>query len=159
MSNFDKVIPFTLKHEGGLCHESGDPGGLTKYGICQREYPDLDIRNLTVDEAIAIYRRDYWRKYMDDMPYIIGAKLFDCSVNMGHRQANTILQRAVGVCDDGVIGYRTLQAVNGDDPDLLLARYIGGISRFYRGLAEKKPTMAKFLKGWLRRAEWKPEVA
>jgi len=159
MSNFDKAIPWILRHEGGLCNEEGDPGGLTKYGICSREYPDMDIANLTVDEAIAIYKRDYWRHYMDEMPYIIGAKLFDASVNMGHHQANTLLQRAVGVMDDGVIGYKTLKAINEDDADLLLARYIGTLGRFYKKLVDRKPIMEKFLKGWLNRAGWKPGVA
>jgi len=158
MSNFDKAISAVLAHEGGYCHDSADPGGETNFGICKREYPDLDIRNLTKEQAIEIYRRDYWRQYMDAMPYIIGAKLFDCSVNIGHVQANRLLQRAVGVIDDGVIGHYTIEAVNKDNPDLLLARFIGGISRFYTKLAERKPEMAKFLKGWLTRANWKPEA-
>jgi len=45
--------------EGGLVNNPDDPGGLTKYGISQRAYPNLDIANLSVADAMAIYDRDY----------------------------------------------------------------------------------------------------
>ena len=41
-------------------HDSRDPGGETKFGISKRAHPDLDIANLTRDQAGAVYRRDYW---------------------------------------------------------------------------------------------------
>jgi lysozyme family protein len=156
MSYFLKAIPFVLEHEGGYCHDAHDPGGETKFGICKREYPTLDIANLSQGEAIEIYKRDYWRGYMDKMPFPIAAKLFDASVNMGHTQANRLLQRAANVIDDGIVGHQTLVAINSDNTELLLARFVGGIRRFYERLAEKKPEMAKFLKGWQARAGWIP---
>jgi lysozyme family protein len=159
MSNFEKSIRYILAHEGGLCNDAADPGGLTNFGICQREYPNLDIRNLSEDDAIAIYRRDYWRPYMDMMPYTIAAKLFDCSVNMGHKQANVLLQRAVGVIDDGIIGHDSLMAINKDDPALLMRRFVSAIKRFYEVLIERKPALVKFKNGWNRRAEWIPPEA
>lgn len=156
MSNFDKAIVGVLKYEGGYSADKDDPGGETNYGICKRQYPGIDIKALTLEEAIEIYRRDYWRNYMDLMPYEIGAKLFDASVNMGHEQANYLIQRAVGVIDDGIIGHHTLTAINKDDPELLMRRFISTIKRFYERLIECKPEMAKYKKGWFTRAEWRP---
>ena len=49
MSNFDHCITAILTEEGGLVNHSRDPGGLTKYGISQRSYPNLDIQSLTLD--------------------------------------------------------------------------------------------------------------
>lgn len=58
--NFTRSIAFVLSVEGGLVNNPADPGGLTKYGISQRSYPDLDIRNLSIEDAKEIYFRDYW---------------------------------------------------------------------------------------------------
>ena len=154
MSYFDSVIPFVLEHEGGYCNDEHDPGGETRYGICKREYPTLDIKNLTQDEAIFIYRRDYWKPYMDMMPYPLAAKLFDCSVNMGHSQANKLMQRAAGVEDDGIIGHESLEAINSQDEKELLADFISHIKNFYANLVTRKPQMAKFINGWNKRAGW-----
>lgn len=159
MSHFERAIIPVLKHEGGYVNHPSDPGGETKYGITKRNYHHLDIRNLTREQAIEIYRRDYWRDYMDAMPYRIAAKLFDMSVNMGHQQANKLLQRAAGVVDDGAIGPRTLKAINEIDPGALLDRIIAEQKRFYAALIAKRPSMAVFEKGWHRRADWKPELA
>jgi len=158
MSNFERAIIPVLRHEGGYCNDEHDPGGETNFGICKRQYPDLDIKNLTEDEAIEIYRRDYWRRYMDLMPYEVGAKLFDASVNMGHSQANRLIQRACGEVDDGIIGHSTLMTINKDNPDLLLRRFINRIKDFYEKLIVRKPEMAKYEKGWTKRAEWRPTV-
>ena len=49
MSDFDKAFELVIGHEGGLVDHPADPGGLTKYGISKRAYPNLDIRNLTLD--------------------------------------------------------------------------------------------------------------
>lgn len=155
---FDKAIPYILKHEGGLCNVSGDPGGLTNFGICQRQYPSLDIANLTEDAAIRIYESDYWMSYMDLMPDIVAAKLFDMSVNMGHDRANKLLQQAVGVDADGQVGAITLAAVKLPDPKTVVQRMCEEQSSFYIRLAERKPEMKKFLAGWLKRASWVPTV-
>ncbi len=60
MSDFDTAVTKTLIHEGGsrVTDDPDDRGGLTRYGISQRSYPDLDIRNLTEDQAKEVYKRD-----------------------------------------------------------------------------------------------------
>lgn len=58
--DFDRVMEFILGWEGGYVNNPADPGGETNWGITKRSYPDLDIRNLTRDQALEIYRRDYW---------------------------------------------------------------------------------------------------
>lgn len=67
---FERAVQIVLEKEGVLSDDARDPGGLTKYGITKREYPDLDIANITVADAVAIYRRDYWAKIRgDDLEY------------------------------------------------------------------------------------------
>lgn len=155
MSYFDRAIVYVLQHEGGLVNDPADPGGLTNRGITQRDYPHLDIRNLTVDQTVEIYRKDYWRPIYDDMTNEDAAcKIFDMAVNMGHKQAHKLLQRAVGVEDDGVFGPVTLAAANAC-PDLV-SELCNHQAAFYHSLVAKRPVMGKFLKGWLNRANWKP---
>lgn len=155
MSTFDRAIKYVLKHEGGLVNDKADPGGLTNRGITERDYPHLDIVNLTEAETIDIYRKDYWRPVYDEMTDKDAAcKIFDMAVNMGHRQAHRLLQRAVGVRDDGVFGNETLKAAN-ECPDLVQALCTQQ-AEFYHKLVIKRPVMLKFLRGWLTRANWKP---
>ena len=155
MSTFDRAIKYVLQHEGGLVNDPADPGGLTNRGITQRDYPNLDIRNLTVDQTIEIYRKDYWRPVYDEMTDTDAAcKIFDMAVNMGHRQAHKLLQRAVGERDDGVFGPATLAAAN--ECHNLTDRLCKQQAEFYHNLVLKRPVMKKFLKGWLIRAHWRP---
>jgi len=157
MSVFDRAIKYVLKHEGGLVNDPADPGGLTNRGITQRDYPHLDIAALTLTETIAIYRKDYWRPVYDEMTNEDAAcKIFDMAVNMGHRQAHKLLQRGVGVPDDGVFGEMTLAAANQCENlvDVLCEQQ----AAFYHTLVSRRPVMGKFLKGWLKRANWRPEV-
>jgi len=54
-------VPHVLKREGGYVDDPTDRGGETKYGISKRSYPQLDIKNLTLEQALEIYRKDYWK--------------------------------------------------------------------------------------------------
>ncbi len=65
MADFTKAVEVVLRREGAFCDQPADRGGKTNYGISQRQYPDLDIANLTEEQAIAIYRRDYWQPRFD----------------------------------------------------------------------------------------------
>ena len=91
MSNFDHCITAILTEEGGLVNHSRDPGGLTKFGISQRAYPNLDIASLTIDQAKAIYKRDYW-DVINGHPFSKGLSLLllDCAINQGPVTAITL---------------------------------------------------------------------
>lgn len=155
MDLFEKALAFTLKNEGELSSVKGDAGDLTKYGISKRSYPHLDIANLTKKEAAEIYRRDFWPPYQN-FNEKVAIKIFDLAVNVGHRQAVKLLQRALRSCgahvaDDGILGPLTKQAVQAAHPDLLVAALRSEAAGFYRALAQQKPGNEKFLKGWLNR--------
>lgn len=95
MSDFARCIEFVLAEEGGTVNDPHDPGGLTKYGISQRSYPDVDILRLTLDDATAIYRRDYWDKIRgDELPAGIDLLVFDSAVNQGSLSRPDFCKRA-----------------------------------------------------------------
>ena len=95
LTKFDDIIEITLHHEGGYVNDPNDLGGETNFGIAKRFYPDVDIKNLTKDEAKDIYRRDYWDKNkVDEMPKQLRHIYFDMCVNQGKGTAVKVLQRA-----------------------------------------------------------------
>lgn len=99
---FDDAFDRLLGHEGGYVNNSRDPGGETNWGISKRSYPNLDIKNLTREQAAAIYRRDFWNRINGDRLYDgVAYQLFDFAVNSGFETVIRYYQRALGVADDG----------------------------------------------------------
>jgi lysozyme family protein len=148
MQNFPDCIAHVLAAEGGLVNNPKDPGGVTKFGISQRSYPALDIRALSLDEAKAIYQRDYWDKVQGEaLPAGLDLLLLDHAVNAGPARAVRLLQHLVGVPEDGLMGPVTLAGVAIADPQDLIARYSELRLDFYRDL----PTWRHFGAGWSRR--------
>jgi len=149
---FDWIIKFTLDAEGGYDNDPDDPGGETKYGIDKRSHPDVNIKELTLDEAKDIYYTEYWTKFKcDQFAEPLGEVYFDCCVNTGQKQSNKFIQRAVGTEPDGIIGPKTLTAVKQNDPTVLANAVIDQRQRFYENLAYNKASLKKFLKGWTNR--------
>lgn len=148
MTWFDQCFDKLISHEGGYVNDPRDPGGETKFGISKRAYPQVDIKNLTLDAAKAIYKRDYWdRAQCDKLPPQLAYLLFDAAVNSGIGQAIRFLQRAVNLADDGVIGPMTLAAVGRVDAEAISARFLGQRLEFMTKLT----TWDAFGKGWARR--------
>ena len=155
---FVRAVVRVLQNEGGYVKLAADPGGETSFGISHRDYPALDIRNLTREAAIGIYFRDFWSvgRY-HDLPDLVALKLFDLSVNMGPAHAAKCLQRALRACgnpitEDGVIGDETVHAAAHADPAVLLGAFRSEAAGYYRSTAELSPREAGFLEGWLSRA-------
>ena len=145
---FDQCFDKLISHEGGYVNHASDPGGETNYGISKRAYPSLDIKALTLADAKAIYKRDYWdRAQCDQLPSQLSYLVFDAAVNSGIGQSIRFLQRAVGVADDGSIGPITLSAAKRMDTDSLCARFLGHRLEFMTKLS----TFDVFGKGWARR--------
>lgn len=146
--DFDTAFTKLIGHEGGYVNDPRDPGGETKFGISKRAYPDVNIASLTLDDARAIYRRDYWdRARCDQLPPQVAFQVFDTAVNSGIGQAIRFLQRAVGVADDGQVGPLTMASVRRMDPEAVAARFNGQRLDFMTRLS----TWDTFGKGWARR--------
>ena len=144
--NFDRAFEIIIGHEGGYVNDPRDPGGETKYGISKKAYPYADIKNLTLDQAKEIYKRDYWDAVdAESIPGVARLMVFDCAVNCGVTAARKILQRAVGTKDDGIIGPKTRAAIS-NTPDIE-QRFAGFWLQYYTDL----PGWPTYGKGWTRR--------
>lgn len=117
--DFYEAIAHIIELEGGYVNDPRDPGGETKYGISKRAYPDEDIKNLTVERARDIYRRDYWDKIRgNDLPQRMAYYMLDAAINQGVKASITMLQEVLKVKVDGVIGPMTIKAANSGNPEL-----------------------------------------
>lgn len=145
--NFDEAVKRVIKSEGGYVNHPSDPGGETKFGISRRAYPHEDIKGMTETRAAEIYRRDYWdRLSLDALPEAVRYPLFDLAVNSGVTMAAKLLQRAVGVRDDGVIGPATIEAAQ-----RLKSASAARLSATRLLFLTDLSTFAQFGRGWTRR--------
>lgn len=156
---FQKAISVVLAHEGGYVNNPNDPGGETRWGISKRSYPNLDIKNLTREQAIEIYRRDWWNRLrigeLQDSD--VATKVLDLAVNVGAKIGIMLLQRALAAAGkpmdvDGVMGPQTIAAANAAEPRILLAALRSEAAGHYRLLIVKNSKLAAFEKGWMNRA-------
>lgn len=149
-SPWEMAIAFVLEQEGGYTTDPNDPGGETNYGISKKAYPSLDIKNLTVDQAKDIYKRDYWNPCRcDNLPFSIALAVFDMAVNQGVTTAIKTLQDTFGVVADGIIGPMTLNAVKAYGNDerkfkLFLARRLTAYAR----LMAANQNLLVFARNW-----------
>lgn len=145
---FEVAVAEVLRHEGGYVDDPADPGGETNFGISKRAYPHVDIKGLTQDQAVEIYRRDYWQATgCDQLPPAIAIAVFDAAVNMGKRPAVQLLQEVLGVATDGILGPVTAHAATVKDHRELLVDYLARRAVYYAGLK----TFSRFALGWMRR--------
>lgn len=129
--DFNVAVEQVLVHEGGYSNDPQDPGGETNFGISKNAHPEAwaDGR-VTREEAIAIYRKDYWdRNRLDEQPADVARVMFDIVVNQGQDGLEDILEQA------------------GPNPtaerltELRIERY------------RRTRNFDRFGRGWLRRAE------
>jgi lysozyme family protein len=164
-----------LRHEGGYTDDNGNP---TNWGIskgflhsCTAEYVDIttdQIKSLSKETAIAIYKKYFWDKnnYSLISNQKIAEKVFDLCVNTGQVAANKCLQRALNVLDtdiliaeDGVIGTKTIQKLENFLTKNLICRPVEALlglfnmfaTEFYLAVCEHNPNKESNLLGWLMR--------
>jgi lysozyme family protein len=176
-SSADIAIQCVLKNEGGLEQNPNDPGGITKYGISLRflkglqnpnQYglyaPVIDentIRELSLQTAIDIYKGEFWAHapFEQISHQEVANYVFDMAVNMGIAPAIKCLQRALwalysncnAVEEDGILGEKTLKAVNSFSYHYVLPALRSERWGDYRILMEAHPAEKEFSDGWMKR--------
>lgn len=151
---FNKATTIVLFAEGPMSNNRYDPGGLTKFGICQRSHPGVDIANLTREGALAIYWNEYWlRCGCDKMPWHYAMLTFDTAVNQGTDAAITCMQTALMVPPDGVMGPQTLGriAAVGGSWDVAYTFMAMRTQRYVSIRDHDAQSYATNSKGWFRR--------
>lgn len=157
IDNFEKMIKWVHQDEGEYSDDKGDPGGPTRLGITIHDYRRWfkdplasaeDVKKLTEDQVRAIYKAWYWDELSCDLlPSGVDYFMFDSGLLSGTRTAAKWLQRSVGARADGLIGEKTLELVQKDDPLQLLIK----IERLRRSSLRSLPGWRRFGRGWTNR--------
>jgi lysozyme family protein len=158
-ANWLNCFALTIGSEGGYGRNPKDRGDWTsgkigvgelkgtKYGIAAFAYPGLDIKNLTLEDARAIYRRDYWPKVAGDtQPEGVDLNAWDICVNSGSARALRILAQALDSKLTTAMGLAQLAKL-APDKVAVIKRMCALRASFYRALS----TFETFGKGWLSR--------
>lgn len=144
---YETVFERIIGHEGDYVNDPADPGGETKFGISKRSYPDVDIKQLTISQAKALWFHDFWMPVRDLPHCSVQFQLCDAAYHHGFHNAVQFLQRAVGAADDGVWGARSKEAYNKLSENDILLRFIGYRLQFMTKLTR----FDRFGRGWSRR--------
>ena len=184
MDKFDIAQDFTARWEGGLSDDKADRGGLTNYGVCiefLKDFASSDdkrtflaslgvhplpvtrdtIRNLTIPQARAIFKREFWDSlHLDDMPIQMGVLLYDAAVNSGRSRSVKLAQRGFNAVSaqksslavDGILGPLTRAALANNNTREVRSAIVTARENFYKDIVRNNASQYVFLKGWLNRA-------
>ena len=156
MNYWFEAFNFTIGHEGGYVNNPNDPGGETKFGICKRDYPKQDINNLTIDRAKEIYYKNYWLpSYCQELITLnfslTAIVLFDTGINCGCKTSKILLQKAIGVVADGMIGKQTVNGLKLYKDLDMCNRMLDRRKEYYDLIISKNVKLGVFKKGWYNR--------
>ena len=149
--DFPRALEVVLKLEGGYSDDPRDSGGKTQYGITEKVARAFgysgDMRELTKQTAAEIYKQGYWLNCKcGELPYPLSLYVFDCAVNQGSDAAKKLLQAALNVKQDGLIGSVTLAAARKSGSETA-ALFMAGRALRYTGTRG----FDVYGKGWLKR--------
>ena len=168
MADLIKTAKRILKWENSFQQWGADKGNYykgkligTNKGVTPEAYKEVfkkeptveAIKNLTFDEYVTVLKVKYWNKWRGDQ--IENQDLADILVDWVYNSGSwgiKIPQRLLGVDDDGIVGSKTLKALNGlKDPDAFYRKVWDARKKFYDDIVRNNPSQAVFLKGWMNR--------
>ena len=154
--NWEAAFAAVLKHEGGYVNHPKDPGGMTNLGVTKRawegyvghEVDEAAMRALTPEVVKPFYKKMYWDKIKgDDLPSGVDYAAYDLAVNSGTGRAAKYLQEIAGVPSDGVIGPKSIAAIQACPADEM----VDTLCNMRLDFLKRLPTWDTFGKGWGRR--------
>lgn len=173
MADFTHAFRLMMSHEGGYVNDPDDPGGETYKGVARKIHSKWDgwfkvdmlkrqagfpanlDRDVDLQEAVSdFYRITFWDPMKGDemIDQEVANSIFDFGVNAGLSTSTALAQMVVGAKADGVIGPKTLEALNSFNSEHFLAAFtVAKIAR-YVTIVKKRPTSRKYIYGWVCRA-------
>ena len=165
MNRFEKIFDYLLMVEGGYSNDKYDAGGETKYGITEEDARKYGykgrMRDLQLGIAKDIYDKKYYHKNgLDTLKSDkMALSVCDFIVNSGAwgaKKAQAALNElGFDLRVDGILGEKSLAALNEVEEAKFLEKYHDLQRRFYRVIVANKPSQKVFLKGWLNRVDEK----
>ena len=160
--SFETAYDKMMVDEGGYILHTvpGDTGGTTYAGIARNKNPKwagwsfIDANQTPPTELVRqFYKANFWDCIKgDELNPIVANSIFNFAVNAGVSVAVKLAQIVAKTSPDGVIGAKTILALNSISEELFIAHYaLAKIAR-YRDIVQRDRTQIKFLLGWVNRA-------
>lgn len=164
MANVNKLAPWILKWEGGFVNDSDDLGGATNKGVTLSTYmqycrkkgypiPTVErLKNLSEREWTEILKTMYWDRWKADQ--IENQSVANIVVDWIWASGNygiKIPQKLLGVTVDGIVGPKTIAAVNSRNPRELFDMIKIARFDYIEDICRKRPANNKFKRGWMNR--------
>lgn len=164
MANVNKLKPFILKWEGGFVNDPDDLGGATNKGITLTTYKEYkkrkglsdpsvdDLKNISDEEWTEILRTMFWDRWQADrienqsVANILVDWVWASGVHGIKRP-----QKILGVTVDGIVGDKTIAALNAMDPMSLFFKIKNDRIKYIDEICKARPTNKKYKKGWMNR--------
>lgn len=164
-TGLDKALSFIAPSEGGFAVVGGMP---TNAGVEQGTYDSFakkngfdtkPVKDLTQDEIRSFYDKEFFSGM--DFNMIESERVrnltFSTEINTEYRRGIKMLQEVVGSKPDGILGAKTVAALNEkiaqEGEDEVLQEMLDKKTAFYNDVAASNPEKKKFLKGWLNRVK------
>ena len=154
--NWDECFAMVIKSEGGFVNHPKDPGGMTNLGVTRsawqgflnRDVTEIEMRGLTPEAVKPFYKSLYWDRIKgDSLPSGVDYAAYDLAVNSGPHKAAQYLQEIAGAPVDGMIGPKSLEAIQSCDAK----ETADAICDMRLEFLKKLSTFDTFGKGWSRR--------
>lgn len=166
MADIKVLAPFILSFEGGFSNHPNDTGGATNKGVTIATWKaqgydkdgdgDIDVTDLkliTDEDAVKVVMKPhYWDRWKADQirSQSVANIVVDWVWGSG-KHGITNVQKLLGVKVDGIVGAKTLAALNARDPRQLFAEIKKARVQFIEGICKRRPSQKVFKAGWLRR--------
>lgn len=154
--NWDECFAMVIKSEGGFVNHPKDPGGMTNLGVTRsawqaylnRDVTEAEMRALTKDDVKPFYKSLYWDRIKgDSLPAGVDYAAYDLAVNSGPHRAAKYMQEIAGVTSDGMIGPKSLEAIQSCNATEVADAICDMRMDFLKGLS----TFDTFGNGWTDR--------
>lgn len=160
---FPAALAYTLSEEGGFVDNPKDPGGATNKGITIGTYrtyhPGASVDGLRIisdDDVAAIYHAGYWNAVRaEELPAGVDLMVFDFGVTAGPGRSIGLLQSALGVSQDRILGPVTMKAVQAANPAQVVRDLGARQLAYYKSL----PTWPTFGEDWEQRTDRRTAIA
>ena len=161
MAKYEKLMPTVLEFECGFVNHPSDPGGATNSGVTLSTFRSIygknktvqDLKNMTNEQWEYIFKTRFWDRWKaDDIDNQSIANLLVDWLWASGVYGIKYPQEVLGVKTDGIVGLKTLAAINYyPNKKELFEKLWNRRKKHFEDIVRNRPQSKVFLKGWLRR--------